>query len=88
MNLVCLHLVFTMETSDSCLLMNRDWDPTYLSTIFEGDFYDFSDLWQSNVNDMDLVNIVNEVEKYSPIVEDISMDDNELCSAVERIELE
>ena len=30
--------------------------------------------------------VVDEVEKYCPIVEDISIDDNELCSAVEKIE--
>ena len=29
---------------------------------------------------------VNDAERYSPIVEDISMDDDTLCQAVEHIE--
>ena len=31
---------------------------------------------------------VEKVEKYSPIVEDISLDDEVLCQAVEKIETE
>ena len=75
-----------METADRLLCANRDWDPSYLVSIFDSDFYDFSELWKSNINDMDLINIVDNGERYSPIVEDISMEDSELCSAVEKIE--
>ena len=44
-----------MDTLDNVLLMNRDWDPTYLRDIFSEDFYEFKDLWSSYMNDMDLV---------------------------------
>ena len=75
-----------MEISDSFLACNRDWDPMYLSTIFDMDFYDFNELWGNSVNDSELVDAVRNVETYRPIVEDISMDDSELCVAVESIE--
>ena len=77
-----------MDVSDTWLWSNRDWDPSYLSSIFDKDFYDFNDLWLSNINDMELLEAGKDVERYYPIVEDISMDDHELCSAVERIEEE
>ena len=35
-------------------------------------------------SDKDLVQDVTELEKYSPIVENITMDDEELCQAVEQ----
>ena len=38
------------------------------------------------MEDSELLEVVNHVESYSPIVEDISLDDSELCSAVEAIE--
>ena len=77
-----------MDVSDYYLLQNRDWDPIYLSQLFSEEFYyDFTDLWNTgNMNDMDLVSAVEKVEKYSPIVEDISLDDEVLCPAVEQIE--
>ena len=77
-----------MDVSDYYLLQNRDWDPSYLSQLFsELFYYDFTDLWNTgNMNDMDLVSAVEKVEKYSPIVEDISLDDEVLCAAVEQIE--
>ena len=79
-----------MEVSDNMLKMNRDWDPSYLKQLFDEDFYDQGDLWKSNVCDDDLVNESFRVEreKYCPIIEDISMDDTTLCSAVEKIEEE
>ena len=43
-------------------------------------------MWNSNVTDMELVHEVDKVEAYSPIVEDISMEDEVLCSAVEKTE--
>ena len=75
-----------MEVSDKTLWTNRDWNPVYLSNIFSQDFYEFNDLWTSSVRDSDLVSHVESVERYNPIVEDISMDDETLCSAVEEIE--
>ena len=77
-----------MEVSDRSLVENRDWDPCYLKDIFDVDFNDSSELWINDIDDMELVKVANDVERYSPIVEDISMDDNELCKAVETIEEE
>ena len=45
-------------------------------------------MWQNSVADMDLVKAAESVEKYSPLVEDISLDDSTLCEAVEQIENE
>ena len=75
-----------MEVMDNLLSCNHDWDPAYLSTIFDMDFYEFNDLWTNSVNDSELVDVAKDVEKYCPIVEDISLNDSELCSAVESIE--
>ena len=77
-----------MDISDDVLWKNRDWDPSYLSQLFSEDFHDVSDLWNINVGDRELVQEANKVEKYSPIVEDISLDDESLCQAVENIEKE
>ena len=52
------------------------------------DFNDMSELWTSTVNDTDLVRESERVEKYCPIVEDISMDDYELYNIVEAVEHE
>ena len=73
-----------MEVSDKFLCVNRDWDPSYLNDVMSQDFFDFSNLWNIVTSDKDLV----EAEKYSPIVEDISMDDDTLCQEVEKIESE
>ena len=75
-----------MEMTDRVFISNRDWDPAYLSEIFTQDFYEFRDLWQTSVPDMELVRAVETVDKYSPVVEDISLDDSTLCKAVEEIE--
>ena len=77
-----------MELSDSYLWTNRDWDPNYLLDIFHEDFNDCSTLWRSDLSDLALLKEVENMEKYSPIVEDISMDDTMLCYAVEQIEEE
>ena len=77
-----------MEVSDSTLCRNRDWDPNYLKEIFNEDFYDFTELWGTSVMDTELLKDVEQVEKYCPVVEDISLDDDTLCSAVENIEKE
>ena len=81
-------VIFEMEVSDELLLENRDWDPSYLSEILSVDFFEFEDLWDSNVNNCDLVSEINKVEMYQPIVEDISLDDETLCEAVESIKKE
>ena len=77
-----------MEVSDSYLIENRDWDPSYIRMLFADDFNDYSDLWSSSIGDNQLVRHVECTERYSPIVQDISLDDSELCQAVERIEEE
>ena len=77
-----------MESGDIHLWLNRNWDPVYLASIFDADFNDFSELWESNITDSDIVTAVNSMETYCPIVEDISMDDLELYIAVELIETE
>ena len=75
-----------MELCDDLLFRNKDWDPSYLTSIFDQDFYEYSDLWDSNMSDKELLQEVTKIDVYSPIVEDISMDDLELCTAVENIE--
>ena len=88
MKLFSLVVIVTMDVSDDYLKLNRDWDPSYLSMLFSEDFNDFLDLWSSNMGDKELVNAVEKLERYSPIVEDISLDDNVLYQAVEQIEQE
>ena len=75
-----------METLDYLMWMSKDWDPNYLKEIFREDFDDYSELWKSNVGDTDLIKEVENVEKYCPVVGDISLDDKTLCAAVEKIE--
>ena len=77
-----------MEVPDCMFYLNRDWDPCYLSSIVDSDFYEFGELWNTDMDDRELVNYVDKIDKYCPIVEDISLDDRELCSAVETIEAE
>ena len=60
-----------------------DWDPSYLNEIFQKDFYEFADLWSSNVMDSELIYESNKMDIYCPITVDISMDDQTLCNAVE-----
>ena len=69
-----------MGVSDDFLLRHRDWEPSYLSEILTQDFYEFSDT--------DWVREVEKVERYSPIVEEISLEDKVLCTAVENTERE
>ena len=69
-----------------------DWDPVYLASIFDREFDDMSELWNASgsVSDSDLLQGITSMEnnKYSAIVEDISLDDDVLYSAVEHIEHE
>ena len=48
----------------------------------------FTELWRSNVRDVDLINETEKVESYCPITEDILLDDDVLCHAVENVETE
>ena len=79
-----------MELADCMFTANKDWDPMYLRYIFSQDFYEFHELWKSNICDKELVNIAekSENERYTPIVEDILLDDKTLCAAVDQIEKE
>ena len=73
------------EDLTSCL----DWDPVYLSVIFDQDFDDMNDLWSSNcVTNSEMLSVIESMEKYSPVVEDITIEDDVLLDAVERIEHE
>ena len=85
--IICL--VIEMDVSDELLWSNKDWDPSYLTDIVTQDFYDFSELWNcGNVPDQVLIKEADKVDRYCPIVEDISLDDDTLCTAVEKIEKE
>ena len=75
-----------MEVSDNDLIGNCDWDLSYLSMIFNEDFNHYHNLWSSNMDDSELINAVEKLEIYSPIVEDISMDNSTLYKAEEDIE--
>ena len=77
-----------MDVTDASLVCNRDWDPSYLSTISDVVSYDTADFLDSSISGMDLLSHVESVERYCPIVEDISLDDETLCQAVEQIETE
>ena len=50
------------------------------------DLYEINNLWTSNINDMDLLQEIETIERHFPITEDISLDNEVLCSAVEQIE--
>ena len=73
---------------DRDFISNRDWDPVYLMSIFECDFHDTSDLWVNEMNDLELLEAGKQFDTYAPVVEDISLDDDVLYSAVEQIETE
>ena len=83
-----------MEDID--ILDNLDWDPYYLASIFNHDFFDMTELWNGSscLSDTDLVNALDSTgnmlkrDVYAPIVEDVSLDDNDLRVAVENIEHE
>ena len=81
-------MAIKMNLLDRVFMANRDWDPCYLRYIFSQDFYEFRDLWLNGVSDQDMIKAVETVELYSPIVEDISLDNASLCEAVEQIERE
>ena len=76
-----------MEDED--LLVNLDWDPLYLRSIFDINFNDMSDLWNcDSISDSDLLQMFSTSEIYSPITEDITIEDHVLLKAVSQIESE
>ena len=78
-----------MELSDRIFTVNRDWDPSYLRYVIDQDFYDFRDLWANALPDEELLRATeSSPERYCPIVEDISVDDDTLYEAVAKIEEE
>ena len=81
-------LVVEMEVSDNYFMNNRDWDPVYLQDLFREDFFDFTEHWSSPLSDAELNQEMDKLEKYCPITEDISMEDEVLCQVVEKIEHE
>ena len=71
------------------IFLNLDWDPCYLASIFDMDFNDMSVLWNcEGVSDSVIMNLPETSGIYCPLVEDISLDDNDLHDAVEKIESE
>ena len=76
-----------MELDDTTLSACSAWDPGYLEGIFSQDFYDFGHLWINKMSDRHLVHAVETIEKYNPLVEDISLDDDTLYQAAEEIEI-
>ena len=74
--------------TDNYIRNNQDWDPCYLRRIFDKNFDNISELWLDGVEDSVLLKEMENYEHYCLIVEDISLDDDELCSAVEIIEYE
>ena len=76
-----------MDTND--LFINFDWEPSYLELIFNEDFLDMTDLWNEEfVTDSELLEMCKNSEIYSPIVQDIMLDEDDLVRAVTKIESE
>ena len=42
--------------------------------MFVDDLYEINNLWTSNINDMDLLQEIEKIERYFPITEDFSLD--------------
>ena len=87
MNL-CLKDQLGMDISDEVFICNRDWDPVYLSGIFDEEFFDFSDMWRSSVSDGELVSASQKVKKQISLssMDDESSDDIYLRNVVEQLE--
>ena len=91
-------MLLQFEGDDGIFLSNPDWDPVYLYELFKEDFFEFGNMAigdsyshiTDDVTDSELVKAVESCEKeiHCPDVEDISMDDSELCLAVDQIEKE
>ena len=79
------------EPPDYILLNSMDnWDLYYLGNLFSGDVEEGSNLELLNSSDAELLSSVEKLERdpYQPIVEDITMDDEDLVRAVDQIESE
>ena len=78
--------------SDHILVNSMElWDPYYLNNLFKEDFDNVdTNVFNSSVSDSDLLKSIECMENmlYQPIVEDITMDDNDLLTAVNQIESE
>ena len=73
-----------MECLDGALTCNSDWDPMYLSEIFSQDFFVLIICGQVIVCPRPH-SCVETIKRYNPLVEDISLDDETLCQAVEEM---
>ena len=81
----------SMELSDRIFYTNHDWDPQYLRELVCQDFYEFQEHWQSSLGDKELIaesDRAMATEQYTPLMEDISLDDDTLYEAVSQIERE
>ena len=65
------YVLLRMEIPDETFILDKDWDLTYLGELFREDFYEFVYLWSSSMCDIDLVHVVEAIEKYNPLIEDI-----------------
>ena len=70
------------------LISNLDWDPDYLATIFDCEFEEMSALWNDSfsVSDSEILQAMD--TKYCPVIDDISISDDCLTSAIEAIKNE
>ena len=74
------------DVSDAFLCSINDGDTSYLASISSEDFNDSTDFGSSNIRNSKLVDEMNKVDTYSPIVEDISIDNITLLSTAKQIE--
>ena len=76
-----------MELSDRIFATNHDWDPQYLRELVMVDFFDFKEHLETSLSDLELLK-AEATDRYCPLMEDISLDDQTLYKAVEQIEQE
>ena len=77
-----------IELADETFSTYKRLGPTYLNDSFSQAFFEINNLWSSKMSDKDLVHMVETIEKYNPLVEDISLNNATLYGAVEKIELD
>ena len=78
---------------DSVLLTSmKNWDPFYFCMLFNMEFDEDNtkELFNSSFSDTDLMSSVEQIEHipYQPVVEETTMDDDDLLAAVNKIEQE
>ena len=81
-------LPFTTDLADRVFMVNYDWDPSYLRYIFSQDFFEFCELWSNGMGDQDMIWAAEASERYCPVVENISLDNDTLYYAVAQIKNE